>query len=257
MRVLAYIASPLHVLSALAAIRTLHDESSVSVTLIVNHPTADAALLQELYPVITAMTERIAFIGKCVAVSNESLKPFVGRSDVEATAGEFREHLGLGDFSEIYFFHDVMGVLFAMLAQSYPRARRICFGDTLGMVFERKAHLSQLGIDVPESVTTADPAPDNRSLWERFHAAIAQPKPAAVPERYTDLSSVPFGTPGVLPHKAALILPIDESDLLSQIPWMVVRKALVLQLLNELIVRCAEFQRYENDLLAGRQAADK
>lgn len=258
MRVLAYIASPLHVLSALAAIRTLHDESSVSVTLIVNHPTADAALLQELYPVITAMTERIAFIGKCVAVSNESLKPFVGRSDVEATAGEFREHLGLGDFSEIYYFHDVMGVLFAMLAQSYPYARRICFGDTLGVVFERKSHLSRYGIDTPPSIGTVDPARDNSSPWRRLLSALNRSKASTERKRYTELLTAPFGTPGIRPHAAALILPVDESgDFLTDIPWQVVPKELVLGLLSELASRCSAFLEYEDRLLAGRETATK
>jgi hypothetical protein len=256
MRVIVYVASPLHVLSALAAIKTFHREQPVSVTLAVNYPTAGSALLEELHGIVTVMTDRMPLVEACIAVPNEALGELAGRTDVEAAAREFRAQLGLGGFSEIYYFHDVMGVFFAMLAQSYPGARRIAFGDTLGVVFERKFHLSQLGIEVPESIATADPAPNKLSLWERLRTAATRKKASA--EHYTDLSTLPFGIPGILPHAAALILPADESGkLLSRIPWAVVQKKLVLELMDALISRCTALGEHVDKLLAGRDSDRK
>jgi len=258
MRVIAYVASPLHVLSALAAIKTFHREQPVSVTLAVNYPTASSALLEELHGIAAVMTDRMPGVDACIAVPNEMLAALAGRTDVDAAARDFRAQLGLRDFSELYYFHDVMGVFFAMLAQSYPRARRIAFGDTLGVVFERKFHLSQFGIEVPESIATPDPARNQVTFWERLRAAVARKPAPTDQEYYTDLSTLPFGTPGILPHAAALILPTDESGkLLSRIPWAVVQKKLVLELLDALISRCTALSEHVDKLLAGRESDRK
>ena len=73
MRVIVYVASPLHVLSALAAIKTFHREQPVSVTLAVNYPTAGSALLEELHGIVTVMTDRMPLVEACIAVPNEAL----------------------------------------------------------------------------------------------------------------------------------------------------------------------------------------
>ena len=172
MHVIAYVASPLHVLSALAAIKTMHASKPQRVTVVVNYPTGDAQLLKELHGIATVMTKGLPLVDSCIAVSNEGLGNLAGRTDVEAAAMEFRTLMGFGDVSEIYYFHDVMGLFFTMLAQSYPNARRICYGDTLGTALERQYHLSQFGVDVAKSVATADPAA-RRSLWNRVRAALA------------------------------------------------------------------------------------
>lgn len=249
MRVIAYVASPLNVLSALAAIKTFHPDNPVRVTLIVNYPGGDLTLLEELHGIVKVMTSNMPLIEACVAVPDEMIGAFAGRTDVESAAMEFRAHLGLRDFLEVYYFHDVMGVLFAMLAQSYPNARRIAFGDTLGMVFERKFHFAQFGIDVPESVSTPDPTRGKPSLWSRLRGT--EP-------RHTNLSTLPFGAPSILPHAAALILPTDESgQILCRIPWKVVPKELVLRLLESLTSRCTALGHHVDQLLSGHRSTKK
>lgn len=256
-RVLAYVASPLHVLSALAAIQTVHGRTPPAVTIVVNYPTGDAKLLRELHDIAKVMTRGLPFVDTCLAISNEGLDHLAGRTDVEAAAREFRNLVGLGTFSEIYYFHDVMGLFFPMLAQSYPHARRICYGDVLGTTLERHYHLGQLGIEVAKSVATADPAVKT-SPWDRILAVLTTPWTVAAKPPLADLSKLPFGLNSTLPHQAVLILPVDESgDFLADIPWEVVPKDLVLRLLNELTLRCSPLREYEDRLLAGRETVDK
>jgi len=254
-RVIAYVASPLHILSALAAIETVHASRHPRVTVVVNYPTGDAKLLDELHDIASVMTRGLPLVESCIAVSNEGLDHLTGRTDVEAAAKEFRNLVSLGTFSEVYYFHDVMGQFFPMLAQSYPNARRICYGDVLGTTLERQYHLSQLGIEVAASVVTADPAV-MPSLWRRIGSVLT--KPWTAKPQIADLSKLPFGLCSTLPHSASLILPVDESgEFLANIPWQVVSKKLVLRLLNELVSRCSAFREYEDRLLAGRETADK
>lgn len=252
--IVAYVASPLHVLSALAAIKTFHPSEPIRVTLVVNYPTVGADVLDELYGIAKVMTEGLPLVDACVAVSNETVGPLAGRIDVEAAAKEFRALTGFGDVSEIYYFHDVMGVFAPMLAQAYPNARRICFGDCLGIAYERQYHLSTLGVEVPKSIATRDPALGKPSWWERICTTVT----GARPPEFGDLSKLPFGQCSTLPHAAALILPIDESGgFVADIPRPPVAKALVLSILNDLIARCHAFRDYESSLLAGREQADK
>lgn len=254
--IIAYVASPLHVLSALAAVKTFHPNDRVSVTLVVNYPTADATLLAELHGIVEVMTEGLPLVTSCVAISTETIKHLIGRTDVNVAASEFRALLEFGDPSEIYYFHDVMGSLVSMLAQAYPSARRICFGDCLGIAYERRYHLSRLGIDVPRSVATRDPTTETRSLLSRLWPTL--PGQSRRNEEFADLSKLPYGSPSLIPHAAALILPIDESgDFLRGVQLKVVSKNLVLQLLNELVSRCSSFRQYEESLLAEREAARK
>jgi hypothetical protein len=257
MRVIAYVASPLHILSALAAIETMHASQPPRVTVVVNYPTGDATLLKELHDIANVMTRGLPFIESCIAISNEGLDSLAGRTDVETAAKEFRARVDLGAFSEVYYFHDVMGLFFPMLAQSYPNARRICYGDVLGTTLERQYHLAQLGIEVAESVATADPAA-KPSHWDRIRARLTKPWGSVARPPLADLSKLPFGLRSTLPHSAALILPVDESgDFLANIPWQIVPKELVLRLLHELVSRCSAFHEYENRLLAGRETIDK
>ena len=258
MRVIAYVASPLHILSALAAIETMHASQPPRVTVVVNYPTGDAKLLQELHGIANAMTLGLPLVESCIAMSNEGLGSLAGRADVEAAAYEFRGRAGLGEVSEIYYFHDVMGVFLPMLAQSYPNARRICYGDTLGTALERQYHLSQFGIEVPESVVTADPAVEKPSRWDRIRGAVTKPRTGAPKPQLVDLSKLPFGMCSTLPHAAAMILPVDESgDFLANVSWRVVPKEVARRLLNELISRCSAFREYENSLLVGREPSNK
>lgn len=256
-RVIAYVASPLHILSALAAIETVHAGRPPPVTIVINYPTGDAKLLAELHDIAKVTTRGLPSVESCVAISNEGLDSLAGRIDVEAAATEFRALVNLGTFSEVYYFHDVMGLFFPMLAQSYPNARRICYGDVLGTTLERQYHLAQFGIEVAASVATADPAV-KPSRWDRIRAALTRPWTSDAKPKRTDLSKLPFGRCSTLPHAAALILPVDESgEFLADIPWQVVSKDLVLRLLRELTLRCSALGEYEGRLLTGREAADK
>src|SRR5262245_27420058 len=131
MHVIIYVISPIHVLSSLAAVRALHGDRRVEITMAVHWPGAQADQVASLHAVVSEMISGLRLVATCVAVPGEPLDRLAGSPDVQAVAAELRQLVGCEDFDEIYYSHDVIGVFYAMLAQSYPRARRICFGDGL------------------------------------------------------------------------------------------------------------------------------
>ncbi len=228
MRVIAYIISPIHVISVIAAIRLRHGRSPVRVTLAVHWPSVDAQHVQDLQAIVSDMTRGLDCVEACIAVPNEALNPLIGRDSAEVSP-QLRSLMGGHKFAEIYYAHDVIGVLYAMLAQSYPDAERICFGDGLGNVYERHYHLGLLGLDVPRSPPLGDGQGRGSLLRRYIRKLFGLQSPEA-----SALVRLPFGLSSIPPHAAALVLPIDQSgEFLRQVPLQVIPRPLVLQVLKQ------------------------
>jgi hypothetical protein len=224
-------------------------------TLAVHWPGGSADQISELHQVVKDMTAGLDSVEACIALPDEILLPLVGRADAEAAARELRS-LFAGDFEEIYYAHDVIGVFYAMLSQSYPEARRICFGDGLGIVYERHYHLSFLGVDTAKSEPASTPG--KGSSWQRALRRLLGIARGVAGNSAQAASEAPFGLGSIPPHEAALILPVDQSgEFLRHVSLKVVPKELALQVLGDVSAQCAALSRHVDDLLHGRGSARK
>jgi hypothetical protein len=257
MHVVAYVISPIHVIAAIAAIRARHGSTPVRVTLAVHWPGVDTQHVLELHALVSDMTRRLDGIEACVAVPNDALNPLIGREPAEV-APQLRALVGGHDFAEIYYAHDVIGVLYAMLAQSYPSATRICFGDGLGNVYERHYHLGLLGIEVPKSPPLREGEENESGLTGYLRRFLGLAGRAAARSEARALSKLPFGLSSIPPHDAALILPIDQSgEFLRNVRLQVIPRSIVLEVLQEISASCTALQAHVQELLARTQGHSK
>ena len=113
------------------------------ITIVVHWPGAPAEQVEEISTIVRQMTRQLSDVEECVVVAGDAAGLFEGRVEADADAAR-RELFGDADFEEIYYAHDVVGQFYQALATAFPRARRICYGDGLGIVYQRDYHLSLL-----------------------------------------------------------------------------------------------------------------
>src|SRR6185369_7728073 len=159
-------------LSALAALATLHPRRDCRATLLVQLPGASEALQDEIAQVVRILAERHPFIEKVESIGDGELRRMSDR--------QLRQRLG-ESFAEFYYAHDAVGAIGRRLAGLYAGARKICIGDAFGMIY------------TPESLPA--PGASVRTFARKLATALAlrrTPRPIA-------------------PDVAALVLPVDVS----------------------------------------------
>jgi hypothetical protein len=141
------------------------------------------------------MISGFSSIAACVPCSERNARTVGDCRDFDAGVTELQQLLGRDDFDEIYYSHDVIGVFYAMLAQSYPRARRSASGDGLGS-------------STSVASTSAAGHRGCRTLGHDFPP--------------------PFGHGTPRPHEAVLALPVDQSGhFLDEVSLRTVPRAVV------------------------------
>ncbi len=163
-----------------------------------------------------------------------------GELEADADAAR-RECFGDADFEEIYYAHDVVGRFYQALATAFPRARRICYGDGLGIVYQRDYHLSllqELG-EEPGSHWWR-----NCLAWLRHHLGVSAPGRVLESQ--------------FRPDAAALILPVDQSgQFLRNVPLTVVPRGTALQLFEFGASSCTSFMEHIDTLLIRHASRQK
>jgi hypothetical protein len=263
--IIAYLISPIHVIGALGAARALHGDRLIRVRLVVHWPYADAAQVGELRAVIERMARGIPEVVTVLSITTESLNAVMGRNDTAAAAAELRARVGGENFDEIYYSHDVVGEFYWALAEAYPRARRICFGDGLGIVYERKYHMD---ISYPPVDADGEPLPPTMPQPEapvELTAVAPVAKPSGLARLWSLLGgsgaakttmpaaapAAAFGTTVARPHIAALVLPVDQSGrFLQGVELRTVPRELVVKLVEQAASGCDDFVAHTEAILA-------
>lgn len=233
----AYVISPIHVLSVLSAVRTRHGEGGARITLLSQWPGLDESSGRDLADVIRTLTRSSPEIDRVVLLQQQEMTAILESRSPSAAARRFRAWLADGA-DEIYYPHDVVGQVWQLMALAFSRAARICFGDAMGQVFERDVHLGLLGIaPVPRQ-------PSRHGLKEAV--ALVRRALTRPPGKRQ-----PLQLPDARPHEAVLILPVDQSGrFLDGIPLTVCPAEVVRGVLEECRSASVELNRYIDDTLA-------
>lgn len=248
MQILAYLISPLHCIAAVAAAKALHGDAPVRITCAVHWPGADAERTAELCAIFRRMTAEMPEVDACLAVEGDALAAIVGRPDAAAAAAEMRALCGAAAYDEIYYAHDVVGEFYRALAQAYPQARRVCYGDGMGIVYEREHHLSFLS---RKTAAQAAPGGGYRASWRRIaKRLLGRGRPRGGGDAGQPVGPPSFGR-APPPHHAALILPVDQSGrFLRDVPLTVVPRGVARAVLDRAVAGCTALQEHVEALLA-------
>jgi hypothetical protein len=232
-KVLVYAISPIHVVSSIAAIRTLHAGQLPEVSFLVHWPSMSTQGVQEIRDVIAAISTNFPFISNFLALSGPEKDALVSRESTAEIIADLVTRVGNG-YQALYYAHDMEGGLFHLLSTAFPNAKRICFGDALGNVYERHFHAGLL--------QNANPEPAKSGVRER----LAQPLRTIFSR---------FGRKGRTasqsrPHAAALILPVDQSGgFLKGVDLSICQETIVRETIDDCILSARELQGYVDDLL--------
>ena len=209
-KIAIYVISPIGYISAMSAVRTLHTKGNLEIDIFVSWPSMDPAVCHELARIIYQLTERCEEKCRVRPVPQDVVDFLLTISEKRERVSVIKRLFGTNHYDEIFYPHDVVGHLYHLLCLAYPDARRICFGDAMGIVFQKEVRLGLLGI-----------------------------KPPAVESNYS-----------CRPDIAALILPVDQSgSFLDKIPLIVCQKDTVLEVIDECIRATPELQNLSSPIV--------
>lgn len=231
---LLFLITPIHAISSICAVKTLHDTNEVETILIIHNPSLTEEIMQEVADIIQSMVQNIPFITKFITLSQSEFINYLSLP-IDKAQTEFKNNFLMHEIDELYYAHDVGIDLYPFLCKTFPNATRICFGDSLGQVFEKDIHLSFLIKDINIKKKKLSPIKkiilNVTKICNRNH-------------ENTDLSHE------YRAHKAALILPIDQSgSYLKKVPLTICTRKTALDLITKYSESNKELKLYISELL--------
>lgn len=126
--------SPMHVILAAAAVRTLHPAADVECRVVLGEvsglgPTDAEHLIETLRALSKALLQPISFT--VVAHTWLTERTAVGLRTSLVSA--LHDRVGWDQADELYFCHDATGTLYQSLCIAFPAAQRVCYGDNIGL----------------------------------------------------------------------------------------------------------------------------
>lgn len=234
---LVYCISPIHLISSVCAIRTLHDTNEIEVTIIVHWPGFSQEENNEIFNIVSKFSRNFKFIKKIISLDQKELDYYTNNSLKEIN-DKFKKKFNYVEYQEIYYSHDVTGILYQLLCSIYPHAERICFGDALGMVFEKKVHLSFL----QEPRVSL---PINKIIKQKITLLLKN-----IYKLFKKSSIEQLANKVYFPQKAALILPVDQSgNFLKKVDLRICDKSIFIDTLEECINSANDLNDYIIQLL--------
>src|SRR4051812_33742696 len=115
-RCLVHLYSPSYLLSALSAVRTLHEEFDVSITIVVQLPGARASLISEITSIVRELVGQLSGVDRVAGLDDHAIDRAVADFSVSHA---MRRLLGEERFDEFYYAHDSVGATCRLLAASY------------------------------------------------------------------------------------------------------------------------------------------
>ncbi len=231
---LVHIFSPTHIISSISAIQSIHVDEKFEVIFIIHNPMWEK-VVKEIEHSILSLTRKNTFIKNVITIYDNNLFSKMTLAEVKLFLNK-----KLKDFQldEIYYSHDIGNLLYYYLCISYPEAKRICFGDAFGIVYEKYHRLSW------NNITVAKPTAVNLFIQNIYINMIKLLALFGV--RYPiNLNRINF-----LAHEAALIIPMDPSGhFLDHISLTVCPKELVLDVISQCMDSASELNDYIQDIL--------
>jgi hypothetical protein len=174
-------------------------------------------------------------IKKILIITPKTLNKYLFSRSIENSINELITNIGWCNCNEIYYAHDIEGGLFQLLCRTYPNATRICYGDGLGIYYEKSTRLSRFGSDYYSKNRIIKIINNLYLLIKNIAKYYFQGR--IILKEYN-------------PDKAILILPIDDSGkMLSNIPLFVCKRSNVLKLIREITIKIDSFNDYCDNIL--------
>lgn len=215
---LLYIMNPIGFIAGISAVKTLHGSNKVAVHILVEWPGSDT-ITGELAKIITIFSKNFPSIKKIVSKNK----------------GNFGEI----EFDEIYFPHNMNKGSTDFLFEKYPKAKRICCGDSFGVMYTRKSFVRLFGNPTAQK--------DFLSTLKSKTYAILQ---------YLRHPQWKFFEKNYKIHQAAVVLPVDQSgEFFKHIPLIVCQKETVMGVIKKCFGSSQKLQNYIRKMLKpfGRQ----
>jgi len=239
---LVYIMSPTHVISSIAAIKTLHPDDLPAVTFLAHWPGVGTEVVEQIGTLVSRISSGFPFVKNVITMSSDEKAALSPNGDLAGTILALKRRTG-DRYHEIYYAHDIEGGMFNLLCASFPKAKRICFGDGLGNVYQKHVHLGFLFPDAFASEATDEKktGPLRKTVERLGRLGLF---------RKTNLTLKDIEAKQFSPHIAVLILPIDQSGyFLRGVDLIVPEKALVLDIVRTCISAAEDLSQYIDNLL--------
>jgi hypothetical protein len=229
---LVYAISPIHVIASLAAVKALHGRGEFSVVMVVYWPGASEEMIDELGDAVKKLTKAFPHVKSVLTLSQARFMDLVRSGDPADSASAVKKFVGNTSIHEIYYAHDVVGELYQSLCTAYPDAKRICFGDALGNVYERDVHLSYLRAVHKKPTIKQSILDRGKQVVNKLFGTSLLASEKVRPKDYK-------------PHRAALILPVDQSGtFLKKTPITLVSKDIAIAIIEQCSASCRDLNDY-------------
>lgn len=222
---LVYLASPTNAIAAYSAIISKNSPDSVSIYFVIHWPGGDKILVNSIYQTIKILTSQYKSIEKLIQINQDEIDALFKLSNKNVKKS-IEKNTNLKNVDQIYFPHDVTGNLYQALCHTYPSAKRICYGDAFGLVFQKFIHLSYI-----------------------FDSSIItfMKKVGLIKNRIKTKSAL---QQEYKPDQAILILPIDQSGkFLKKVAYNVVDKRIFKKTLKLSMESIPELNKYSDKLI--------
>lgn len=207
-KILIHVMNPVAFITGVSAVKTLHQKGFV-VYIVVEWP-GSVQLSQEITKIVQLFSKNFSFVKKVISKS---------------------EALRKKEFDEIYFSHDLNEGSLEPLFEKFSQAKRICYGDSFGLVYTKESFFRLL-----ENSKKKSNFQKLKQIFEKYHYKL--------------------NNASIKAQQAVLILPVDQSGIYFQnVPLLVCPKSTVLGVLKKTLVSCSDLQRYIQKIL--KSADDK
>ncbi len=131
---------PHNLIPAITALRWLREENGDppdgAATVVVRTQRADPARKERLYETVRILAQAYPWLSVWAPTDDELKRYFSAITPVPVRAGRLRSRFGPRYFDRIFYPHNVAGDFTAQsLFSAFPDAKRICYGDSLGIVY--------------------------------------------------------------------------------------------------------------------------
>jgi hypothetical protein len=232
---LVYVISPIHVIASISAVQTLHQKDDVRLTILVHWPGVTKVVVREIMKIVKEMTSSFRYLKKIKMLSSSDNTEMLSTRSIRVISEIITNYLGQEKFDELYYAHDIDGGMQQILCSVYSSARRICYGDAMGYVFDKRKYYSLYrGSNILKITPLFGFYKSLLNITRKAKQYIL---------RHIVLSEFS-------PDIAALILPVDQSNgFLSKIPLYICDRKVVLSIIEQCAKVCFLLNVYVSDLL--------
>jgi len=239
---LFYILSPTHLISALSAYFSMQQNEEDKIVILIHWANEEELVLEELNLVIENMVKGVDYVKKIVTISFQEKNRMLYGKKIKSSILRLKTYIGYDNFDMIYYPHDMEGGMFRFICASYPNSERICFGDALGGVFERSYNTRLISQGVIKKIY-------------HYFALKLKEIIAKLSIKTIDLSIL---LKEITPHKAALIIPVDQSGyFLKNLPLLVCPKEKVQLVINTMNDNLVQINQYIKLLLSEEKIGNR